>query len=135
MRIGESTEKPIFLQVAESIEDAVLSGAFPEGGQIPSITEFSVTYTINPATALKGINILVEGGILYKKRGVGMFVAEGAAAALGARRKSEFYQNYVQSLVGEAKRLRISEEEIKQMVERGFAADKTEGQGIRYEWS
>ena len=127
MRIDESSEKPIFLQIAEGIEDAVLSGAFPEEEQIPSITEFSLTCTINPATALKGINILAEGGILYKKRGVGMFVAEGAAEVLRARRRRDFYQKYVQSMVAEAKRLRLTEGEVKQMVAQGFAAGTPQG--------
>ena len=128
MRIDESSEKPIFLQIAEGIEDAILSGAFPEEEQIPSITEFSLAYTINPATALKGINILAEGGILCKKRGVGMFVAEGAAEVLRVRRRSDFYQKYVQSLVAEAKRLHLAEGEVKQMVGQGFAAGTPQGQ-------
>ena len=79
MELDLGSEKPIFQQIAEGIEDAILSGAFPEEGQIPSITEFSVQYKINPATALKGINLLVDQGLVYKKRGVGMFVAQGAA--------------------------------------------------------
>ena len=71
-------EKPIFLQLAEQLEDGILSGAYPEGSQVPSITEYASTYKINPATALKGINLLVNAGLLYKKRGIGMFVVEGA---------------------------------------------------------
>ena len=78
MNLDFNSEKPIFVQVADGLEDAILTGAFEEGSQIPSITEISVTLKINPATALKGINILTENGIVYKKRGVGMFVAEGA---------------------------------------------------------
>lgn len=62
-------EKPIFLQLAEQLEDGILSGAYPEGSQVPSITEYAATYKINPATALKGINQLVNAGLLYKKRG------------------------------------------------------------------
>ena len=59
-------EKPIFLQLAEQLEDGILSGAYPEGSQVPSITEYAATYKINPATALKGINLLVNAGLLYK---------------------------------------------------------------------
>lgn len=61
-------EKPIFLQLADRLEEGILSGAYPEESQVPSITEYSVTYKINPATALKGINLLVDAGLLYKKR-------------------------------------------------------------------
>ncbi len=120
MQIKTDLEKPIFLQIAEGIEDAILSGAFEEGKQIPSITEFSITYKINPATALKGINILVDAGFLYKKRGLGMFVTEGAVKELQKKRKEQFYMNYIAVLIEEAKRLYITESEIKSMIESGF---------------
>lgn len=120
MQIDFESNKPIFLQIAEGIEDAILSGAFAEESQIPSITEFSVNYKINPATALKGINILVEEGILYKKRGIGMFVKEGATRQLKQKRKEQFFDNYILGLVAEAKRLELSEEDVKNMIERGF---------------
>ena len=109
-------EKPIFVQIAEGIEDAIVTGAFPEESRIPSITEFSVMYKINPATALKGINILVESGIVYKKRGVGMFVSEGAKKKLSDKRKSVFFENYVRKMLVEAGRLGIKKEEIIDML-------------------
>lgn len=120
MHINFDSNKPIFIQIAEGIEDAVISGAFAEESQIPSITEFSISYKINPATALKGINILVEEGILYKKRGVGMFVKAGAANQLRQKRRNQFFDNYILSLVTEARRLQLSEEDVKEMIERGF---------------
>ena len=76
-------DRPIFQQIAEQLEEAILSGAYPEESQVPSITEYSVQYRINPATALKGINLLVDAGLLYKKRGVGMFVASARAGGSG----------------------------------------------------
>lgn len=120
MKINFDEERPIYIQISDGIEDAILSGAFPEESQIPSITDFSVNYRINPATALKGFNILVDEGILFKKRGVGMFVAEGAIEKLTGKRKEKFFGNYIKSLVDEAKRLEISKDEIKDMIERGF---------------
>ena len=96
---GFDDSRPIFLQLAEMLEDGIISGAFPEGGQIPSITEYSAALKINPATALKGINLLVDEGLVYKKRGVGMFVSEGAR---------------------EAKALGITLGELKKMMERGY---------------
>lgn len=120
MQIDFDSNKPIFVQIAEGIEDAIISGAFAEESQVPSITEFSVIYKINPATALKGINILVEEGILYKKRGVGMFVKEGAARQLRQKRRDLFFDNYILNLIAEAKRLQLSEADIKNMIERGF---------------
>lgn len=120
MNISFNTERPIFIQIAEGIEDAILSGAFIEEGQIPSITEFSVNYRINPATALKGINILVEEGIIYKKRGVGMFVTNGAVEQLKGKRKEQFFDNFVKNLVEEARRLGISKDEVVLLLERGY---------------
>ena len=120
MKLDLDQEKPIFIQIAEGIEDGILTGAFPEESQIPSITEFSVNYKINPATALKGINLLVDEEIVFKKRGVGMFVAKGAVAKLKKKRQNQFYDNYISRLVDEAKRLNITSDEIIAMIERGF---------------
>ena len=121
MNINPGQDKPIFIQIAEGIEDGILTGAFPEESQIPSITEFSVNYKINPATALKGMNMLVDEDIIYKKRGVGMFVAEGAVQKLRKKRQDQFYTNYISSLIDEARRLGISSEDVIAMIERGFS--------------
>ncbi len=118
MRFQE--EKPIFLQLARQLEDGILSGAYPEGSQVPSITEYAATYQINPATALKGINQLVSAGLLYKKRGIGMFVADGAQELLRRQRSESFYHDYVQALVREAKGLNLTLEELTDLVKRGF---------------
>ena len=123
MNINADIDKPIFQQIREGIEDAIILGAFPEGSQIPSITEISVNYKINPATALKGVNLLVEENIVYKKRGVGMFVCDGAVDRLMENRRKEFYDKYVSSLISEAKKLILSEQDIKQMIERGFGSE------------
>ena len=83
-------------------------------------------YKINPATALKGINLLVEEGVVYKKRGVGMFVQTGAVETLRAKRKEGFYDRFVASLVAEAKRLGIGREELAKLIYRGFAQGEKE---------
>ena len=126
MELDFNSEKPIFQQIAEGLEDSILSGAFPEESQIPSITEFSVLYKINPATALKGINLLVDAGVIYKKRGVGMFVAQGAVEALRAKRKEGFYDHFVAPMIEEAKRLGLSREELQRLIDRGFAQEEKE---------
>lgn len=120
MHLNFESEQPIFLQIAEGLEDDILSGIFPEGGQIPSITEFSVVYKINPATALKGINLLVDRGIVYKRRGIGMFVSDGAIKKLREARQHQFYETYVLRLVDEARRLELSEGDIHDMIKEGF---------------
>ena len=113
-------EKPIYIQIANWMEDAILSGAFQEEAQVPSTTELSATYRINPATALKGVNLLVEEGILYKKRGLGMFVKTGAVKKVAAKHKQQFYEGYVASLIREARKLHLEKQDILDMIERGF---------------
>jgi len=113
-------DKPIFQQIAETLEDGILTGSFKEEEQIPSITEFSVMYKINPATANKGINLLVDEEIIYKKRGVGMFVKAGAVSKLKEKRQTQFYDAYVSKLIREAKKLNISSIDIIAMIERGY---------------
>ena len=120
MQLSFEDERPIFLQVADQIQDGILSGAFPEETQIPSTTEISLNYKINPATALRGINLLVESGIVYKKRGLGMFVTEGAVRTVREKRKNEFYHNYVVKVITEAKKLELQRDEIIAMIERGY---------------
>lgn len=104
--------KPIFLQVRESIEDQIVNDQLKEGEQAPSTNQLVNFYKINHATVSKGINQLVEEGILFKKRGIGMFVAEGAKRKLVNQRKRAFVDNYVKALVQEAEKLGITEEEI-----------------------
>ena len=110
-------DRPIFQQIAEQLEEAILSGAYPEESQVPSITEYSVQYRINPATALKGINLLVDAGLLYKKRGVGMFVASGAREKLRQSRRD------VQRMVREARNLGLTDQELLELLERGMKED------------
>lgn len=110
--------RPIYIQIAESIEDSILSGAYPEETQVPSTTEFSAICRINPATVLKGFNLLVERQILYKKRGLGMFVTKGATEKIAATRKQDFLESYVKPLAAEAQKLGLGAEEIAEMVKR-----------------
>jgi DNA-binding transcriptional regulator YhcF (GntR family) len=118
MIINFNNEKPIYIQLAEAIEDNILRGVFEEEAQIVSTTEISVKYRINPATANKGVNILVDEGILYKKRGLGMFVSTGAKDKILEKRKIGFYEGYVTALLEEASKLNISRKEIIEMIER-----------------
>lgn len=113
-------ERPIFVQLAEQLEDAILAGVYGEENQVPSITEYSVAYKINPATALKGVNLLVDAGLLYKKRGLGMFVAPGARDALIKRRREGFYTGRVLPVVREATNLDLTKSDLMTMIERGF---------------
>ncbi len=110
--------KSIYLQIAESIEDDILQNIIAEESQVPSTNQLAVAYVINPATAAKGINILVDEGILYKKRGIGMFVSSGAVKKIQTKRKTAFYDKFIVPLVAEASTLDISKNELIDMIKK-----------------
>ena len=109
-------DKSIYLQISDMIENDILRDVLLEDEKVPSTNELAKFFKINPAPAAKGINLLVDEGILYKKRGIGMFVAQGAKQTVKNKRKSAFYENYVRSLLTEAASLEISKEELIEMI-------------------
>ena len=113
-----NTEQSIYIQIAIKIEDDILRDILAEGEAIPSTNQLAALYQINPATAAKGVNILVDEGILFKKRGIGMFVTEGGKRQIIIKRKEGFYEKYVVSLVRESKQLNIDAEELVEMIKR-----------------
>ena len=109
-------EKSIYIQIKEMIEDDILRDVLLEEERVPSTNELARLYAINPATAAKGVNLLVDEGILYKKRGIGMFVTTGAKAQIRGKRREQFYDNYVKSLMAEAMSLGITKKELVAMI-------------------
>lgn len=124
MQLDPGNEKPIFIQLAEALEDNVLKGIYAEETQVPSTTEVAVTLKVNPATVNRGVNMLVEAGIIYKKRGVGMFVSPGAREKILARRKQAFFQNFLLPLLEEADNLGLSRAEVVGMLKRATVERK-----------
>ncbi|MFZ4453138.1 GntR family transcriptional regulator [Salibacterium aidingense] len=117
MSKGLEGDKPIFLQIRDRIEDQIVNNQLQEGDQIPSTNQLVHFYKINHLTASKGINLLVDDGIIYKKRGVGMFVAEGAKTKVTEKRKTAFFDNYVLPMVEESHKLQLSEEEVTTLIQ------------------
>ena len=113
-------EKSIYIQISEMIENDILRDVLLEDERVPSTNELAKLYAINPSTAAKGINILVDAGILYKKRGIGMFVSDGAKEVIRTKRKAQFYENYVSEIVNEAKTLGITKAELIAGIEKTF---------------
>lgn len=111
-------EKSIYVQISEMIENDILRDVLLEEEKVPSTNELAKFFKINPATAAKGINLLVDEGILYKKRGIGMFVTKGAKQTVRKKRRDAFYDNFIRSLLTEAASLEISEEELIEMIRR-----------------
>ena len=116
MRGTLNDQSLIYLQIAQMLEDDILRGVYREEEQVPSTNELARGYNINPATAAKGINLLVADGVLYKKRGIGMFVASGAEETVKRKRKAAFYDGFVRPMVKEGASLALSEEELLAMV-------------------
>ncbi|HLR61432.1 MAG TPA: GntR family transcriptional regulator [Lentibacillus sp.] len=118
MKLQLDENKPIFMQIKEHLEDAIINGTINPGERVPSTNEFAKHYQINPATAAKGTNELVDEGILVKRRGVGMFVTEDAETILIGKRKQTFYEHFVLPLKDEAAKLKINKSELLEMVNR-----------------
>jgi DNA-binding transcriptional regulator YhcF (GntR family) len=110
--------RPIFVQIAERIENDIIAGELPEESQVPSTNQFASFYQINPATAARGVNLLVDQGILYKRRGLGMYVALGARARLVEQRRQAFFEQYVAPMLQEAEKLGVSTEAVIEMIQR-----------------
>lgn len=120
-------DKPIFQQIADHISSEILAGTYAEESQVPSTNEFALFYRINPATAGKGVNLLVDQGVLYKKRGIGMFVATGAQDILRTNRRRDFIAGYITPLIDEARTLGLSQDEVLSALHAGFNADGVGG--------
>ena len=120
MNIILNDQDLIYLQIAKMLEDGILRGDWPEDGQVPSTNELAKTLAINPATAAKGVNQLVDEGILYKRRGIGMFVAAGAAARITQKRRDAFFAAYVRPLAAEAKHLGLGRPELESLLDRAL---------------
>lgn len=124
MHINANGEKPIFIQIAEQLEDSVFTQVFQEETKIPSTNEISMLLNINPHTVLKGMNMLVDAQIIYKKRGLGMYVKEGAVERIRNRRQSQFYNQYIKVMLIEASKLQMKKEEIISLIERGYEDER-----------
>lgn len=123
MRGTLDDRSPIYLQIARMLEDDILRESFHEEEQVPSTNELARGYNINPATAAKGINLLVADGILYKRRGIGMFVSKGAGDTVKQKRKASFYDGYVKPLVKEGTSLALTGEEITAMIQQAIGEE------------
>lgn len=114
----KTQQEPLYRQIAVLVEDMLVDGALREGDRAPSTNELAAFHAVNPATARKGLGILVEGRVLHHRRGVGMFVSEGALARVNQRRRGEFASSLVAPLIDEALRLTMNRAELHDLVDR-----------------
>ncbi|MDR3601504.1 MAG: GntR family transcriptional regulator [Desulfosporosinus sp.] len=115
--LNTDSMKPIYVQIAEWLEGEILSETIKEEERIYSQYQLAEMFTINPATAAKGLNILADEGIVYKKRGLGMFVSPNAKQSILTKRRSQVLGQMIKELVMEAKRLDVGESELNRMIQ------------------
>lgn len=108
--------KPLFIAVAEQIEDGILDGTYAEGELVPSTNELAAFLRINPATAGKGLKLLVDADVLEKRRGIGNVVAPRAAELLRERRRQRFTDAYITPLLREAEHLGMTPEDLIRLI-------------------
>lgn len=118
--------KPIYVQIADWLENEILIGRFSRDQKVYSQYQLAEMFNINPATAAKGLNLLADEQILYKKRGLGMFVADGAKEMVLTKRKNETLKQLVLELVLETERLNVDEDELLQMIREARYGQKGE---------
>ncbi|WP_332628693.1 GntR family transcriptional regulator [Halalkalibacter flavus] len=116
MILDSDSSKPIYVQISEWIEAEILRGHFTTDQKVYSQYQLADRFNINPATAGKGLTLLVEDNILYKKRGLGMFVAEDARERIKNKRKNQTLKKLIFELVLEAEYLDVDEEELVEMI-------------------
>lgn len=119
--------KPLYFQIAEWLENEILNGNLKEDERIYSQYQLAEMFNINPATAAKGLNLLAEDNIVYKKRGLGMFVVVNAREAILTKHRNQKLGPMIKELVVEAKRLAVSEDELVHLIQ--VAARESEGDG------
>lgn len=119
--------RALFLQIAEGIEDAIVDGSLREETQVPSTNELAAFHRINPATAAKGVNMLVDKGVLYKRRGIGMFVAPGARDHLRGERRAAFADRFIEPLLAEARALGLGPDELGALIRQRYTITAPEG--------
>lgn len=108
--------RAIFQQIADQVADSIIDGTLAEEARAPSTNELVAFYRVNPATAAKGMNLLVDKGVLYKRRGIGMFVATGAAELLRRERRESFADRYLEPLLTEATRLGLTPDDVADLI-------------------
>ena len=116
--MGHDATTPIYIQIAEWIENEILADRLIADGKVFSQYQLAEMFNINPATAGKGLTILLESKILYKKRGLGMFVQEGAKEMILENRRNEKLATMAKEIVQEAKRLFVSDGELIDLIKR-----------------
>lgn len=103
---------PVFKQIADYFRTEILAGRLCDHDQLPSTAQFAAAHKINPGTVTKAIGVLVAEGLVIRQRGVGMFVNDGAAAALQKQQRSLFFSQSLEPVLHQASILGISADTV-----------------------
>lgn len=123
MVISSDGMLPIYVRIAQWLEDRILDGSLEEDERVYSQYQLAEIFNINPATAAKGLSVLADEGTVYKKRGLGMFVSPEARMRLTEKRRGDTFLQMVRGLVTEAKKLDIGEESLLSAVRRLYESE------------
>ncbi|WP_430708751.1 GntR family transcriptional regulator [Paenalkalicoccus suaedae] len=118
--LEEHASKPIYIQIAEWLEGQIMSEELVEEGKMYSQYQLADMFTVNPATAGKGLSLLLDQGILFKKRGLGMFISIGAKELIIQKRRTEVLPQKMKEVIRDAKSLHVTEEELIDMLRKEF---------------
>ncbi len=118
MKASLDESQPIFQQIAQMIMDEIIDGHLQEEEKVPSENELSRFYNINRATVRNGLQSLVDAGLIYKQRGIGMFIKKGAKKILLAERQKKFRADYLLPMLKEAERIGLNSEAVIEMIDK-----------------
>jgi DNA-binding transcriptional regulator YhcF (GntR family) len=93
MTLRSSHEKPVYVRLREVIADAILAGRYSDGDPLPSVRALAAEQGANPLTVAKAYQGFQDEGFIVVRRGVGMFVAPGAAARLRNAQRDDFIKH------------------------------------------
>ena len=122
---------PIYRQIAERIRAEVLAGTLAADDQVMSTTQYAAHFRINPATAARAFQELVDEGVLYKRRGIGMFVSPDAPERLRAEHRGRFFDDVVDPMVVQAATIGIPLDDVIDHIRHQADAIRTADEGAR----
>lgn len=111
-------ERPVYLRLRDSIAAMILEGRVGDGDPLPSVRSLAAEHGANPLTVAKAYQTFQDEGLVVVRRGVGMFVADGASARLRTAERKDFLEQRWPAIVAQMRRLDL---DVEQLVERALA--------------
>ena len=116
MTVEWNDKQPIYRQLRDLVAQRIMDGTFPEGEAVPSVRQVAADYQINHLTVGKAYQELVDADLLEKRRGLGMFVRQGARSALTRNEKQQFIDEEVPAFLERARVLGMDTRELAELL-------------------